>query len=287
MSPLLAVEGLSLSVAGTPVLRRVDLSISTGEVHGLVGESGAGKSMLARAVLGLLPPSSRVAAGRIRFGELDLLTLPGAARRELMGRAIALIPQDPMTALNPGYAIGTQMARFLRLRGGLPRGTAKLRSLELLDHVRIREPRRVAGLYPHELSGGMRQRVLIAMAFALEPKLIVADEPTTALDVTVQREILRLIRDLQRERGCAVLFVTHDLGVVAKLCTRVSVIYAGVIWEHAATAELLERPRHAYTRALLAAMPRWDRPGEQVRPVPATLTASLATAARQLDAPAR
>jgi peptide/nickel transport system ATP-binding protein len=179
------------------------------------------------------------------------------------------------------------MARFLPLRGGLQRRAARMRSLELLQHVRIRDPRRVAGMYPHELSGGMRQRVLIAMAFALEPKLIVADEPTTALDVTMQREILRLIRDLQRERGCAVLFVTHDLGVVAKLCTRVSVIYAGVIWERGATAELLGRPRHAYTRALLAAMPRWNRPGEAVQPVPATLVASLATEARQLDAPAR
>ncbi len=287
MSPLLAVEGLSLAVAGAPVLRGVDLTVASGEVHGLVGESGAGKSMLARAVLGLLPQSARVTAGRIRFEALDLLALPGPARRELMGRAIALIPQDPMTALNPGYTIGTQMARFLRLRGGLRRDTARVRSLELLEHVRMREPRRVAGLYPHELSGGMRQRVLIAMAFALEPKLIVADEPTTALDVTVQREILRLIRDLQRERRCSVLFVTHDLGVVAKLCTRVSVIYAGVIWEHAATAELLERPRHAYTRALLAAMPRWDRPGEAVQPVPAALTASLAAEAHLLDAPAR
>lgn len=179
------------------------------------------------------------------------------------------------------------MARFLPLRGGLRRRAARMRVLELLKHVRIREPRRVAGLYRHELSGGMRQRGLIAMAFALKPTLIVADEPTTALGVTVQREILRLIRDLQHERGCAVLFVTQDLAVAAKLCTRVSVIYAGVIWERAATAELLERPWHACTRALLAAMPRWDRPGEQVQPVPVALTASLATEARQLDAPVR
>jgi peptide/nickel transport system ATP-binding protein len=192
-----------------------------------------------------------------------------------MGRQMALVPQDPLGALNPARTIGRQLSRFLRLRGGVHRREAPLRAIELLDRVHIREPSRVADLFPHELSGGMRQRVLIAMAFALRPELVVADEPTTALDVTVQRQVLRLFRELQRDHGCAVLFVTHDLGVVAKICDRVSVIYAGVIWEQATTAALLEAPRHAYSQALLQAMPRWDRPGRSLVPVPMELTARL------------
>ncbi|MFO1067481.1 MAG: ABC transporter ATP-binding protein [Geminicoccaceae bacterium] len=284
MSPTLAIRELTVRLGAVRVLHRIRLEIAPGEVHGLVGESGAGKSMIARAVLGLLPAAARVEGGSIRFEGRELNGMAPAEHRQLMGREISLVPQDPMTALNPGHTIGAQLGGFLRRRGGLGRAAAGRRALELLERVRIREASRVLGLYPHELSGGMRQRVLIAMAFALQPRLVVADEPTTALDVTVQREILRLFRELQHDHGCAVLFVTHDLGVVAKLCDRVSVIFAGTIWEQETTALLLERPLHPYTRALLAAMPRWDRPGDTLVPVPAELTRQLRLDAEAYDA---
>jgi peptide/nickel transport system ATP-binding protein len=284
VSPTLAVRGLSLAIGATPILREVGLEIGAGEVHGLVGESGAGKTMLARAVLGLLPAAARITGGSIDFAGRDLARLPEPERRALMAREIALVPQDPLLALNPGWTIGRQLGRYLRRRGGLGRRAVALRALELLDHVHIREPARVLGHYPHELSGGMRQRVLIAMAFALKPRLVVADEPTTALDVTVQRQILRLMRDLQRDHGSAVLFVTHDLGVVAKVCDAVSVIHSGRIWERRPIGELLASPAHPYTRALLAATPRWDRPGESLLPVPPGLTAVLEAEALAGDA---
>jgi peptide/nickel transport system ATP-binding protein len=207
-----------------PVLRGVTLHVRPGEVHGLVGESGAGKSMLSRAILGLLPASARITHGYINFDEHEISRYIAEQRRRLLGRHITLIPQNPMTALNPVKLIAPQITDVLKLHLEMSERAACARALELLYAVHMREPEKVLKLYPHELSGGMRQRVLIAIAFACAPKLIIADEPTTALDVTVQRQILRLIKELQARAETAILFITHDLGVVAKICDRVSVM---------------------------------------------------------------
>ena len=272
--PVLAITGLSAARAGrggAVLLDAVSLSVAAGEVHGLVGMSGAGKSMLGRAVLGVLPAGVRLTGGSIRLVGQELTGLSERAHR-LALRALALIPQDPLSALNPSRRIGAQLTDVMRLRLGLSGGAAMARALTLLEEVRMRAPDRVLRSYPHELSGGMRQRVLIAAAFAAEPRLIIADEPTTALDVTVQKQILRLLRDLQHRHGTAILFITHDLGVVAKLCNRVTVLRGGQIVEQAAVADILARPQHPYTRALFAATPRYDRP--DVVALPAELAAS-------------
>ena len=265
------------------LLRGIDLHIASGEVHALVGESGAGKSMVGRTVLGIAPVGTRVLAGSVRFQGEDWLARSEAQRRVHLGRDIALIPQDPLTALNPGHTIGAQMGDVLRLHLGQGAAQARARAIELLDAVQIRKPTDVVRQYPHELSGGMRQRVLIAMAFACKPKLIIADEPTTALDVTVQREVLRLLRDLQRDEGAAVLFITHNLGLVARLCDTVSVIHSGRIVEHADVHSVIESPRTAYTRALFAATPRYDRPAESLQPIDDAVTDALWAEAKTYD----
>jgi peptide/nickel transport system ATP-binding protein len=269
--PVLAIDTLSVAIQhGPALLHDISLTVVAGEVHGLVGTSGAGKSMIGRCVLGILPASVRITHGSIRFLNEDLVGLSERARRAA-GAALALIPQDPLSALNPSRRIAAQMTDVMRLRLGLSHAEAHARALAMLHEVHIREPESVLRRYPHELSGGMRQRVLIATAFACEPRLIVADEPTTALDVTVQKQILRLIRELQRKHGTALLFVTHDLGVVAKICNVVSVLNAGRIVEQAPVADIVSRPQHPYTQALFAATPRYDRPGETLRPLPADL----------------
>ena len=271
--PVLAIDELSAAATGrggAALLRSVSLTIAAGEVHGLVGMSGAGKSMIGRCVLGILPPNVLITGGSIRMLGQELVGLGAPARRRL-GASLALIPQDPLSALNPARRIAGQMTDVMRLRLGLSRQEAQVRALAMLHEVHLSQPERVLRCYPHELSGGMRQRILIATAFAIEARLIVADEPTTALDVTVQKQILRLIRDLQRKHGTALLFVTHDLGVVAKICNTVSVLNAGSIVEQAPVAEIISHPRHAYTQALFAATPRFDRPGEMVCPVPVDL----------------
>ena len=204
-----------------------------------------------------------------------------------MGRGLALIPQDPMTSLNPAYRIGRQITDVLRLHLGMDRAAARARAQELLDDVHIRAPDRVLRQYPHELSGGMRQRVLIAIAFACRPKLVIADEPTTALDVTVQRQVLALIKRMQAQEGASILFVTHDLGVVAKICDQVTVLHGGRVLETGDTRRIVEAPRHAYTRALMAATPRHDRPGELLQPVPEALAARLNEEALAFDAARR
>jgi peptide/nickel transport system ATP-binding protein len=286
MTATLTVEGVRVAIGEANVLRGISLEVEPGEVRGLVGESGAGKSMLGRAVLGLLPSNATVTSGHIAFEGRDLLAMREVERRSLLGRRIALIPQDPMTSLNPVKRVGAQISNLLRHHLGLSKRTALLRATELLTEVAIREPERVLSLYPHEISGGMRQRVLIAMAFACDPSLVIADEPTTALDVTVQRQVLQLVERLRKRHGSAVLFITHDLGVVAKICRSVSVLHAGRVLEEGETADVLMRPRHAYTRALLAATPRADRPAETLRPVPPALIEQLWSEARRLDRPA-
>lgn len=278
MTAALTISHLSAVLpSGARVLRSVSLTVQPGEVHALVGESGAGKSMIGKAVLGVLPPSVRIVEGSMSLEGIDLGALSPRQRRTMIGAKTALIPQDPLTALNPSRRIGPQMTdRLVHILGwDTKRADARIR--ELLDEVQIRDRERVIGSYPHELSGGMRQRVLIAAAFAAEPRLIVADEPTTALDVTVQKQILRLIADLQARHGTAILFVTHDLGVVAKISQRVSVLYAGKIVEAAETAALFAHPAHAYTRALMAATPRYTDPLASLKPVDAAVLAGLAS----------
>jgi len=286
-APRLAIEALSaisLRANNAPILRRVSLAVDTGEVHGLVGESGAGKSTIAKAILGIIPAQVKVTGGRIMFEGRDLLSLKANELRAILGRDIALVPQDPSTALNPSRRIDAQMTDGLRLKRGLSAKEARLRARALLAEVQIRDPERVLSSYPHQLSGGMRQRVLIAAAFALEPKLVIADEPTTALDVTVQKQILRLIRALQERHGTSVLFVSHDLGVVAKICDRVSVLYMGKVVEQGRTGDILQTPRHPYTKALLAANPRYDRPETGLEPTPPEVLAALRAEIAAFDA---
>ena len=276
MEPCLDIRSLSAVLPnGQRVLRSVSLSVQPGEVRALVGESGAGKTMIGKAVLGVLPKSVRIVEGEMLIEGEDLGRLDAKARRTLIGARTALIPQDPLTALNPSRRIGPQMTdRLVRILGWSG-ARADQRIRQLLDEVHIRDPERVLKSYPHELSGGMRQRVLIAAAFAAEPRLIVADEPTTALDVTVQKQILRLIAQLQREHGTAILFVTHDLGVVAKISQKVSVLYAGKVVEEAETARLFAAPQHAYTQALIAATPRYTDPYASLKPVDESVLAGL------------
>jgi peptide/nickel transport system ATP-binding protein len=265
----LEVRNLSARVRGAPdrLLRNVSLSVAPGEVRGLVGESGAGKSMIGKAVLGILPRAVEVLCGEILLGGTDLLRLPPAERRRRIGATCALIPQDPLTALNPSRRIGPQMTDRLVDILGWTRAKADARARDLLAEVQIADPDRVLRQYPHELSGGMRQRVLIASAFAAEPKLIVADEPTTALDVTVQKEVLRLIAGMQARHGTALLFVTHDLGVVSKVCQSLSVLYAGMVVEDTTVRDFFRAPTHPYARALLAATPKYTDPDSSLVPV--------------------
>src|SRR6202011_5205022 len=260
MTAILAIHDLHVAIgrrgSATNVLRGASLEVGAGEVRGLVGESGAGKSMRGRAVLGLLPANAVITDGTIQFEGRDLVAMSEPERRGLLGRRIALIPQDPMTSRNPVKQVGAQIAALLRHHLSLSKRDALSRVEELLAEVAIREPARVLQLYPHEISGGMRQRVLIAMAFACDPSLVIADEPTTALDVTVQRQVLQLVERLRLRHGAAVLFITHDFGLVAKMCASMSVLHAGRVLEDGATADILARPRHPYTQALLAATPR-------------------------------
>jgi peptide/nickel transport system ATP-binding protein len=275
MNPVIDIRRLSARTATGPILRDVSLSVNAGEVMALVGESGAGKSTIAKAVLGILPAGITVTSGHIFFEGTDLLAQSPGKLRDMLGVRIALIPQDPLTSLNPARRIGDQITDGLRLRAGMNRKQAFDKATELLNNVHIREPERVLKRFPHELSGGMRQRVLIAQAFSLNPHVIIADEPTTALDVTVQKQVLRLIRDMQRQHKTTLLFVTHDLGVVAQISDHMTVLYGGKVLEQGVTADILKNPQSAYTRALLAASPRYDQPEQSLRPVPEALIAEL------------
>jgi peptide/nickel transport system ATP-binding protein len=262
-TPLLEVRDLRTRF-NTPrgVFRAVDgvsFTLHQGETIGIVGESGSGKSVLARSIMDLLPPTASV-SGEITFHGASLATLPRAARRHFWGPKIAMIYQDPMTSLNPTKRVGQQIIDPLRYHLRLSREAATRRALELLEHVRIPEARKRLRQYPHELSGGMRQRVMIAIALSCRPQLIIADEPTTALDVTIQKQILDLLASIQRELGMAMILITHDLGVVAGRTDRVAVMYAGQIAEVADTQTLFTSVRHRYTEALLRSIPRIAQP---------------------------
>jgi peptide/nickel transport system ATP-binding protein len=256
---LLEVRGLTVRYGRRLATWAVDLTIRPGEVLGLVGESGAGKSTVGRTVVRLLPDSARLVAGTVRFKDRDLLALTDGAMRQLRGGALALIPQDPLSALNPAFRIGLQATDALRVHRGLSRREAAVEMARLLGRMGIPGPAGLLERFPHELSGGMRQRVLIAMAFSCEPSLVIADEPTTALDVTTQAQILQLLGALRAERGVATLFVTHDLGVVAHVAHTVAIMYAGGVVEVAPTPALFATPAHPYTRGLMAQVPRADR----------------------------
>jgi peptide/nickel transport system ATP-binding protein len=258
--PVLRIEDLRVSFATRAGrLRAVDginLEIAAGETLGVVGESGCGKSVTSLAILRLLPePPARIDSGHIWFDGEDLLTLPVERLRRIRGRGIAMIFQEPMTALNPVFRIGNQIEEALRIHTELDAKQRRERIVELLDLVGIPDPGTRARAYPHELSGGMRQRAMIAMALACDPRVLIADEPTTALDVTIQAQILRLIDDLKQRLHMGVLLITHDLGIVAESAQRVAVVYAGRVVETGPAAELLRAPRHPYTRGLLAALP--------------------------------
>jgi peptide/nickel transport system ATP-binding protein len=266
----LSIRHLSarLKGSGERLLRDISLEVGPSEVRGLVGESGAGKSMIGKAILGTLPRAVEITSGAIWLDGTDLLTLRPKDRRRLVGATCALIPQDPLTALNPSRRVGGQITDRLVDILGWTRAKAGARALQALDEVQIADPARVMRQYPHELSGGMRQRILIASAFAAEPKLIVADEPTTALDVTVQKTILRLIADMQARHGTAILFVTHDLGVASKVCGSLTVLYAGMVVEDGAMRDFFRAPVHPYSRALLAATPKYTDLAASLLPVP-------------------
>ena len=273
MSPLLEVRDLTAQFArdGVPatVVKGISFDIAPGEAVGFVGESGCGKSVTARAIMRLAPEGSSVAwGGRIGFRGQDLLTLSEREMRDIRGRRIAMVFQDPMASLNPVMSVGAQIDDILRRHTGLSRKAARQRTIELLGLVGIRDPAIRADDFPHQFSGGMRQRVLIAIAVSCQPDLLIADEPTTALDVTVQAQILDLVRQLRAAHGMAVLFITHDLGVVAEIADRVTVMYAGQVVETGTVRDVLKRPRHPYARALIAALPRIDRRGGQLPAIP-------------------
>jgi peptide/nickel transport system ATP-binding protein len=260
-APLLEVEDLQVGFdTEGGLLRAVDgltLRILPGQTLGLVGESGCGKSVTASSILRLVPsPPGRVLGGSIRFEGIDILQLPRDQLSRIRGTEISMIFQDPMTSLNPVFTVERQMVEVLRLRFGMRLEAARTRSAEMLGTVGIADPFSRLAAYPHELSGGMKQRVMIAMALLCEPKLLIADEPTTALDVTIQAQILHLIRELQRTTGTSVLFITHDMGVVAEMCDEVAVMYAGRIVEQGDVFEIFEQSRHPYTRGLLRSIPR-------------------------------
>ncbi|WP_432564059.1 ABC transporter ATP-binding protein [Kineococcus sp. SYSU DK003] len=269
--PLLQLEHLAVDLPGpagpVDVLTDVTLSAGAGEIVGIAGESGSGKSMTGRALLGLLPDGARV-SGRAEFDGRDLLALPARQRRAVRGGEIAMVFQDPTASLHPMLTVGTQLTEHMRRHLGLSKKAASARAAELLEEVRLPDPDAALRAFPHQFSGGMRQRIAIAAALAAEPRVLVADEPTTALDVTVQAGILHLFDRLARERGLTVLFITHDLGVLAALARRTYVFYAGRIAETGPTADLLRDSRHPYTTALLSARPEVSEDGRTVDLVP-------------------
>jgi oligopeptide/dipeptide ABC transporter ATP-binding protein len=264
MSTLLNIENLSVEFSNyqgiSSVLDRVSLTIEKGEILGLVGESGCGKSVTALSILRLIPePPGRITSGAIRFEGEDLLKFSPKRMRQIRGNEISMIFQEPMSSLNPVFTIGNQMREVVRIHRGLRRREADTLCADMLHQVQMPDPKEVLKKYPHQLSGGMRQRVMIAMELACNPKLLIADEPTTALDVTVQGQVLAILTGLSRRRNISVLLITHDMGVVAQVCDRVAVMYAGRLVEMASTGELFANPIHPYTQGLIASIPKMDQ----------------------------
>jgi len=260
--PLLVLDNLSthyVSAQGTRVVRAVDdvsLQVNAGETIGIVGESGSGKSTLALSLLRVLPTAARIVSGSIWFEGEDLVRKSDAEMRHIRGKRMAMILQDPMASLNPLFTIGNQVAEPIRVHEGAGRANAWQRAKQLLKAVRIPAPETRITQYPHEMSGGMRQRIVGAIGIACEPRLLIADEPTTSLDLTIQAQYLNLLRELQREHGLALIFITHNLGIVAKMCDRLVVMYAGRVVETGPVSRIFNAPAHPYTRALLSSIPR-------------------------------
>jgi oligopeptide/dipeptide ABC transporter ATP-binding protein len=260
--PLLSLEHLSahyVSQQGTRVVRAVDdvtLSLSAGGTLGIVGESGSGKSTLALTILRLLPPAARIVSGRMMFEGENLLDKSDSEMRRVRGKRIAMILQDPMASLNPLFSIGNQVGEPLRVHEGASRASAWQRAVALLKSVRIASPATRVTQFPHEMSGGMRQRIVGAIGISCEPRLLIADEPTTSLDLTIQAQYLNLLRELQRAHGLALIFITHNLGIVAKMCDQLAVMYAGRVVEQGPVSRIFNAPAHPYTRALLGSIPR-------------------------------
>ena len=272
---LLDVRGLQTSFHTSDGVVRavtgVDFHVNRGEVMGLVGESGCGKSVTSLSIMRLIAPPGRIEAGEVMFDGRDLLTLREREMRELRGDRISMIFQQPTSSLNPVYDVGMQLGEVLELHRNMKRRDARRRAEELLEMVGIPDPKRRIEAFPHELSGGMAQRVMIAMALACEPELLIADEPTTALDVTIQAQILDLMRILQRETNTAMVLITHDLGVVAEMCDRVAVMYAGEIVEQTDVASLFEEPRHPYTRGLIGSVPVLGHEQDELTAIPGSV----------------
>lgn len=274
MKRILDVKNLQVNLPtehGTlRAVRGIDLHVDKGEMLCIVGESGCGKSMTSMALMGLLPKRADVTAEMLDFDGLDLLSLPKKERNKIRGMRMSMIFQEPMTSLNPSYTLGNQLCEAIIRHKGLSSEEAKKRAVYLLTRAGVPMPEKRLDQYPHQLSGGLRQRVMIAMALMCEPDLIIADEPTTALDVTIQAQILRLIRELQKEFGTAVIFITHDLGVVARIADRVAVMYAGQVVETASAVELFSNPVHPYTKGLLNCIPvpGKTRPGSHLESIP-------------------
>ena len=260
--PLLSLENLSahyVSQQGTRVVRAVDdvtLSLKAGGTLGIVGESGSGKSTLALTILRLLPPAARIVSGRMMFEGENLLDKSDTEMRHVRGKRIAMILQDPMASLNPLFSIGNQVGEPLRVHDGASRANAWQRAVALLKSVRIASPETRVSQFPHEMSGGMRQRIVGAIGISCEPRLLIADEPTTSLDLTIQAQYLNLLRELQREHGLALIFITHNLGIVAKMCDQLAVMYAGRVVEQGPVSQIFSTPVHPYTKALLGSIPR-------------------------------
>ncbi|WP_254070563.1 ABC transporter ATP-binding protein [Acidisphaera sp. L21] len=265
--PLLSVRGLGIGFDGTPAVADVSFDIHARETVGLVGESGCGKSVTGLAIMGLLPPRAVQVSGSVRLAGQELLGLPDRAMRRVRGRRIGMIFQEPMSALDPVFTIGEQITETLVAHIRLSAAQARERAVAALADVGIAQPRERLDSYPHQLSGGMRQRVMIAIALACEPELLIADEPTTALDVTVQGQILDLLQDCSARLGTALLLITHDLGVVAESCARVLTMYAGQVVETAQVGRALAHPRHPYTSGLLRSLPRLGTPGQRLQSI--------------------
>jgi peptide/nickel transport system ATP-binding protein len=276
-APLLAIDDLHVefqtSRGRLRALNGVSLNVEPGEIFGVVGETGCGKTITGLSVLRLLPKSAHISAGRIRFDGLDLLALRERDMRDVRGRHIAMIFQDPSTALNPVFTIGSQIERVVRQHLRLTRAQARRQAADMLAAVGLPDGDRIGRAYPHQMSGGMKQRAMIALALSCRPSLLIADEPTTALDVTIQAQILSLLHSLRKEFGIAVILITHNLGVVAETCDRLAVLYAGRVIETGPTAEVFQAPQHPYTQGLLQAIPQAGSRGRKLTAIPGSVPA--------------